>query len=493
MRSNVDTKYGRSWGARKREPFTAAGTAKPNARLLVVATGLFLGLCLVAGGASRVSDLPLLVIRPAAVLLIGATLALMPLSTFMPYRAPLILLGLFAATIAIQLVPLPPALWAKLPLSPIYASGLADAGLDARWRPLSIAPDLTVNSLMALLPPLAVLLAVAAWPAREREGLLTWVLAGMAFSAILGLAQFAGGANSGLYLWAERSEGVADGVFANRNHQAAFLACGLALLGHWIVAPGRGEKARRDARRRGPERAGDGGRLAIGVALAALFLVAVVATGSRTGAALSVLAAGYGYLRVARSPAVAGPDAPQSLRLAVRWSWMVLPLLLAVMALASRAVTFDRLASADAASDQRVRSFPVVIDMLARAFPFGSGYGSFDPFYRALEPDSLLHYGYFNHAHNDFLELVVVGGLPTLLVMVLAAAWFGLTAFRLFAAPPRPRALLGRSTAVAALVVAAASLVDYPARTPLIACLLMVLLIWMVDGARTAKFLHDDG
>jgi O-antigen ligase len=441
-----------------------------------------------------------------AVLLIGLTLALTPAAAFRPYRLPLAVLGALGASIAIQLVPLPPSLWAGLPLSGVYRDALSGTGLDGIWRPLSIAPDLTLNSLLALLPPLAVLLALAAWPQRYRERLLTWVLAAIALSAILGLAQFVGGENSRLYLWADRSEAVADGVFANRNHQAVFLACGLALLGHWISAGWNhletnqqktvGRKTdSRSRRSAGHGLNGVGGRLAVGAGLAALFLMTVMATGSRTGTALSIVAATYGYWCVIRSPVIADGQVSRPLRLALRWGWLIVPLLLVVMVISSRAVTFERLTATDATTDQRARSLPVMLDMLGRLFPHGSGYGTFDPLFQTFEPDHLLHYGYFNHAHNDLLELLLLGGLPALLVMLFAIVWFAMTTRCLLAASlstsPGKSVRLGRSAAVAVLLVVVASIVDYPARTPLIACFLMILAIWMTDGARASRSSDD--
>lgn len=451
---------------------------------MMIATGAFLLLCLLAGGASRSFDTPLVVLRPLAVLLAGLSLLLVRRSGWQGHRAPLLLLGAFALTMAIQLVPLPPRLWNALPLSALYHDALASEGLDGRWRPLSIAPDLTVNSLLALLPPVAVLLVVAAWPEQARVRLLGWVLGGVAASAVLGLAQFVGGANSPLYLWSARSEAVADGFFANRNHQAVFLACGLALLGAWILAPQRSASGR--AARWGIAVP----RLAIGGALAVLLLAAVVASGSRTGTALAVLAAGYSYWTVVRSPALseAKRELTWPVRAMLNWGWLVVPLLLAVMAIAGRAVTFQRLLATDPTSDERVRAYPIMKTILQQVLPWGSGYGTFDPLFRTFEPAWFLHYGYFNHAHNDVLEMVLTGGLPAVLVMLAAAIGWGYATVRLFRATNAPHAVVvGRSAAVCTALVVLASLVDYPARTPLIACLLAILALWMTGGIEAIK------
>lgn len=440
---------------------------------------IFLVLCLLCGGASRVTDLPLIFLRPFAVLLIGLVFGLASPCFLVPYRVPLVILGLLAITMLVQLVPLPPALWGQLPMSATYSDVLALTGLDGVWRPITIAPDLTINSLLALLPSFAVLLALAMLPSRYHRNLLTWVLAGMVFSALLGLAQFAGGDNSKLYFWIDRSEGVADGVFANRNHQAVFLACGLALLGAWTS----GSQNQIDGYQIKP-----GIRLVAGAVIALLLLVTVVATGSRTGTILALLAMAYSYLLVIRSVMVRQmlKSVPWPMRLALRWNWIIIPLLLGLMVLSGRAVTFDRLMSTDASEDQRFRSWPVMMDMLKHVFPVGSGYGTFDPLFRTFEPAHALHYGYFNHAHNDFLELLLNGGAAAAVVILLGAAWWGRTYVRLWQGRVANQdTLLGRSAAFALLLLALASLVDYPVRTPLLSCLMAILVAWMVGGSRS--------
>ncbi|MBW4330274.1 O-antigen ligase family protein [Stakelama sp. CBK3Z-3] len=443
----------------------------------MIATYLFLLLCLLGGGASRVTDEPLIAIRPFAVLLLALVIALAPARIFAPYRAPLLILGLLALTMIMQLVPLPPGLWQQLPLSADFNVTLKAVGLDELWRPISIAPDLTLNSLFALLPPIATLSAAAAMPPHVRRDLMTWLLIGMAFSAVLGLAQFAGGANSPLYFWEARSAGVADGVFANRNHHALFLTVGLALLGPWITNS--------SPHRRNPNV--QTRRLAAGGGLAILFLAAVVTTGSRTGSLLAAVATVFSYVVVLRSNVVKEMRLrlPSPLDWIIRWAWVITPLLVIAMIIAGRALSFDRLTSLSVTGDQRYRSLPVMIDMVQQLLPFGSGYGTFDTVFRIFEPDSLLHYGYFNHAHNDFLELLIVGGLPAALILVLGIAWWMRATLRvLLVRNHNWDRTLGRAAALSLLLIALGSLVDYPVRTPLIACLIAILVVWLVDGQR---------
>ena len=57
-------------------------------------------------------------------------------------------------------------------------------------------------------------------------------------------------------------------------------------------------------------------------------------------------------------------------------------------------------------------------------FPFGSGLGSFDPVYRAVEPLTAVTASYFNHAHDDALELLVETGAFGMAVLAAFALWW---------------------------------------------------------------------
>src|SRR3546814_13881846 len=66
----------------------------------------------------------------------------------------------------------------------------------------------------------------------------------------------------------------------------------------------------------------------------------------------------------------------------------------------------------------------------------GSGFGSFAGAYKMFEPDNLLQEADFNHAHNDWAEVIITGGLPFALILAAAILWF----VRTFAASCSTRA-----------------------------------------------------
>ncbi len=130
---------------------------------------------------------------------------------------------------------------------------------------------------------------------------------------------------------------------------------------------------------------------------------------------------------------------------------------------------------------------PLVV--MAKAFlPFGSGFGSFDSAFRRYEPGGLLSIIYMNEAHNEPLQLVIEGGIPALLLLVVFLAWWGWTATRV-TAPSRPSSSRALSIAwvTAMAILMASSLVDYPLRTPLLSALFAVGIVEMARSARRSS------
>src|SRR3954454_18379335 len=79
----------------------------------------------------------------------------------LPKAARTLLLILIAglAILILQLVPLPPSLWAH-GLRARLAADYAILGQPLPWLPISLTPYATLNSLLGLIPPLAVFLAI---------------------------------------------------------------------------------------------------------------------------------------------------------------------------------------------------------------------------------------------------------------------------------------------------------------------------------------------
>lgn len=367
----------------------------------------------------------------------------------------------------LQLVPLPPDVWAGLPGHSVYAE-IARATATVGWRPLSLAPDLTVNAAQALVVPIA---AGAATLYLDRDGrkvgAAAFALLALA-SAILGLAQL-GVSGDLLRLYRHTSENAPVGLFANRNHQAALLACAFPL-----------GAARLPARiaRRAPW-------LALSLlAPAAILLSAVLfLTGSRMGLLLWI----GGLLGAAWVLHTRGLlHRPQGAAALAGWS-LAGGLALAVVA---AAVLFDgelvhRFRARDFAADTRWIALPSLLATARAFFPTGAGFGSFDSVYRQFEPDALLSTIYLNQAHNEPLQLAIEGGFPAIALLLAFVVWWTRISARLLRrGGASPKRGLPRAAAVVTALLMISSLVDYPLRTPLLASLFAFCCVEMALADR---------
>lgn len=439
--------------------------------------GALLVICALLGGSSRATVPGLLVLRPVIVLFLGAFLLLPGAIDWRSVRAPLALLGAFATTMLIQLVPLPPSWWVALPGHAPLAPSLTLAGDALTWRPISLDPDMTLNALVALLPAFTVIVGYAGLPPARRRALPAW-LGGIAIgSALLGLAQIASGGQGAAYFFHNTSFGLPVGLFANRNHQAVFLALAVPVLWFWA----------RTASTPAPVL-----RLSVALGATLLFVPMILMTGSRAGmAALAAALLLTPWLARLRLPRGMPPARRRLLFAALAAGAMLVAGLIAYTVVAGQALSLDRLNDMDGLSgEKRLRALPVLIRMLSDFFPFGLGHGAFEPAFRMYEPDTLLMATYFNRAHNDPLEVAMSGGLPAIAVMGAVAVWL---ATRLFSAwrgsasdPANALARLGGLVATGWLL---ASIADYPLRTPLAATGFVLCCLWLEDGfqARCAR------
>ena len=439
-----------------------AGTSWEKLRFFILLG--FLLVCLLGGGASRADVWSLLYVRPAAILCLLVLLLSPGEWEFRRFRIPLLLLGLFALTMAIQLIPLPPGFWASLPGFSRYTEAAAAAGLAEAWHPISLAPDLTLNSLLALLPCLVVLVGFAGIREDQRRALLPVLVGFVAADALLSVAQFAGGPESPAYLYDITNSEAPVGFFSNRNHNAALLALALPMLAVWIATPS-------------PSRQYQRARTWVALAFGLFLLALIVATGSRAGmvaGAVGLIAAFW------LAPSfTAGWD--RHWRIAFRIATAVIPILLIAFTIyADRATSIFRMTDNAVGGDLRIEALPVLTDMLRTFSPQGIGYGAFDPVFRGFEPDSLLAPEYFNHAHNDLLELALTGGVTALLVLLLFVIWWGWRVTHLVTGPRRRTSdRLTRLGGVIIAILLGASLVDYPLRTPLLAVIFTMACCWL--------------
>ncbi len=434
---------------------------------LVVALSL-LALLFLTGGASRADALSQPLARLASLAVIAVAIFLFDRAAWLRARVPFLFIAALAAVMIIQLVPLPPAFWHVLPGQERHAAALASIQLGGIWRPMSLTPDGTVNSLLALLPALAAILIVSLLPRQAMPILLGAILCGIVLSGLFGALQLSSGSG---YLYRITSEGSAVGLFANRNHQALLLACGLPMLAAWAVLP------RKDAAYH---------RLQFWLSLCAAAAVypLLLITGSRAGLALGALATAGGGLIVWSGARFLPGDA----RIRGRLLCLALvPISVAMLATAatimlSRDEALQRVLGG-VEDELRIDLLPVIWQMARDFFPAGAGFGAFDTVYRMYEPVASLDSQYLNHAHNDWLQIVVEGGLPTLLIVTVGFILYLLASAAVWRrGVVSTTELMGRTASIVLFAMMVASIGDYPLRTPTMSALFVIAAVWLAQA-----------
>jgi O-antigen ligase len=430
-------------------------------------------LVILAGGASRADAQSQLIVRMAAI--VCACLALLgggarPLA----YRSVLLFLAAYGLLAVVQLIPLPPEMWTKLPGRELLAQAGPLAGMEQPWRPISVTPDLTINSLMSLLPALA---AVAVFALLDRQH-WHWVLAILGllilFSGVMGLVQVSGKVDM-LYLYRITNYDTAVGVFANRNHQALLLPMAFPLIAAIAVFPNSPISDNSTAR-----------AALVGASL--FFLPLILVTGSRAGLVLTLIGAGSALLLYLSSGQHV-KDFRRSRAGAARAKWLWIAAVVAALILVwltvslSKAEAVQRLFSQDVEQEKRYLLFWPMVQMAETYFPAGAGLGSFPDIFRIHEPFENLSLTYMNHAHNDLVELAIEGGAAGILLLVLFLLWLILRSYRVWSAPAAKRyVIMGRLGSINILMILLASLADYPIRTPIISVLLVLSCCWLCLG-----------
>lgn len=435
-------------------------------------TAGFLLIVFLAGGSARSDVFALALLRPLAILLAAAALLTLAPEALRRFRVLFALLFSLVLLTAIHLLPLPPSIWHALPGRDALAEIDAMIGMKDAWRPISTVPARTLNSLFALSVPFAAL-ALAAGLSREYQFALLRVLLVLGLlTGLLAILQISGGADSAFYLYPVSNFDSGVGLFANRNHQAAFLACLYPMLAAYAS-----QKSLDHSRPRF--------RLIVALTAGTLLVPLLLITGSRAGVLLGLLGLGTAPFVYGSATATGlKPRWKSSYRLAALAAGglgaLILLTLLAVFF--SRSEGLERLLQMSQQEDMRMLFWPVAALAGWEHFPVGSGIGTFVEAFQRFEPDSLLSPIYVNHAHNDLLEIFITGGLPLLaLAGIAAVAWFYAT-FRAWRSPPVGQQIVyARMASVILLILATASLVDYPLRTPALACFAMIASVWLAD------------
>ena len=421
-------------------------------------------MCLVLGGSNNSIWLPA-VLQIVAALLIGFVVLAAP-SEQLP-RPSRFVLGLTIAAVllvALQLVPLPPEWWTKLPGRGPVREGYEALGIALPWLPLSLAPHGSIYAAFFALPFLAVLLGIVLVRQTDPRWFVGALVLGTIASVAIGAVQTAGGESWKIYSVTNTG---AVGFFANRN-----------FLGNLLV-----------------------------VNIPFAFALMGSATASSTHAGMTLRVVGAAYLlvivigivlnRSLGAGLIAIPVCVASLALlqsGLSLKWHVV----AMAALAVTAAAFllmngqlrSEIVGSDTVSIQtRVTIWSQTLKIVGDTFPVGTGLGSFREIYTFYEDPALVDRFYVNNAHNDYLELVLETGVPGILLICGFFIWWFGQAKQAWSSPNPD--LIPRAATIASAAIMAHSLVDYPLRTAAISTVFAFCLgVMATSGRRSESNVH---
>jgi O-antigen ligase len=361
----------------------------------------------------------------------------------------LLLAGLTFVLGLMHLVPLPLSLWQLLPARETVNEALRLAGEMPASLPLTLSPDGTKGALLAMLVPLAAFVAVLSLKRRECIAVSGAVFLCGLIGVLIGLLQRFLGDASGLYLYGTAGN-LAVGTFGNRNFFATQMVITIPMAAAFIMAW-------REKLHVNPVVL-----TLFSIVCLAMLLSGLAASGSRSGIILGSIAILLTALLVFRLSSQEGRTANVS-KLSV-----VIVVLLVVISQVGM-ITITRFVETDAMEDFRSTVFAVTTEAFWAFFPFGSGLGSFVPVYQMFEKPTDIIQNYVNAAHSDWLQVLLEGGAPVVVLLALFVVWYLTGLAKSLRAPAQDYGTSHmRAAALAMLLILLHAVVDFPLRVPAI-------------------------
>ena len=346
------------------------------------------------------------------------------------------------ALVVVQIIPLPPVVWTSLPGREVMVETLAKAGIPLGWRTLSMKPDATIGAGLAMLPVFAAALIGMRASRGALIALFVTLTIMMIGSVIVGLMQKVGGSTSSLYFYEISNRDAAVGFFANSNHFSTLCAISIPVATGVFVA------------QRGSTRLNARWLFLAGILLFAL--IGIWAAGSEAGLGLAAagLVSVYAIARLHRGS--------KTMRYTI--------IGVAALGLLTIATILFALGMSDSTGGLsaiggmgRATLWNRTITAIMATMPVGTGLGSFTTVYPQFENPMNVTDVFANHAHNDYLEVLMTGGIPALALLVAFAAWWLRASLLVWRAATRD-AFSEAATVVTAIVILH-EVVDYPIRT----------------------------
>jgi O-antigen ligase len=429
----------------------------------------YLLLCLLLGGSAQGVWTNAILQLLAIAILAWAALTREPVGLPAAGRGLMVLASLALLLFAMQLIPLPPALWTALPGRDFVAANYRLLEMSQPWLPLSLAPYDTLATALTLLPPLAVAVGLLRLGAFREEWLAAALVGGAFVSTVVGVLQVTTGDPS-WYFYRFYNVGKAVGAFANSNHMAALLLVTVPFVTalaaqHWIRL--RSTNAR---------------SLIIALTIAA---AAVLGMGIVVNESLAILLLGI---------PVAVASAIMLMRLTpelLRRGLALIAVLVIAGAVAMAVLVKDSRAAGQSVSvTARAEIWDKTLDAAGDHWLTGTGIGTFQPIYGRYEERATITPTFVNHAHNDYLEIALEAGIPGALLLLAFLTWWGRAAASIWTSS-NP-AYYAKAASIASATLLLHSVVDFPLRTASMAAV-MAMCLSLMAGARGAKAEERDG
>lgn len=409
-------------------------------------------------------------------------------------RGLLILIGLTLALPLVQLVPLPPAVWTRLPGRGVVSQSLSLIGEQGAWMPFSLDPNRTAIALAAVIACLPFAILAATMERAKARWVPGTIAAAGALSMALGAVQLAQGNR---YLVVDPSGAVRSqlyATFANHNATGLFfvlcLICLPMLRFDWLAK-----------RLKGTRQFGSSSAKAelarnmrlVRLALGTVFALCTILTQSRSSIVILALVLVWtGWrnraLLLPGRRDVVRRDAVRPARFG-RHAVLAVAAVIALCAaglVANTSTVRKSFSRFDSIQDARGAIWTDTTSVIHRFLPLGAGVGSFDEVFQLDESLENVATGRAGRAHNDYLEVLVEsGGMGIALVL----GWIGWVALQL-----RRGDGLVRGAAGVLACIALQSLVDYPLRNMAMLAIAsaMIGLLARRDGKEQGSRLSAD-
>jgi O-antigen ligase len=358
----------------------------------------------------------------------------------------IVLVALVIILPLIQLIPLPAGIWLALPGRSELREMYSALQIEPTSLSLSLRPSETWRSFMSILPALAVGLSIAALDLRARIYLILMLLIFSGLNVFLGLGQLVGGTSSSLYFYDVTNRGRAVGFFANSNHYTAFLYATLPFAAALFSgSSGRSAPVRNIV-------------LALSVFI---LLVGLSISGSRTAILLGSISFILSLMMIANKTVARLLSKGTGKALASLSFIILVPVLLGV----GLFQIFVRIQTQDPFEDLRYKILGTLYTLVRDLFPFGSGFGSFERIYQTKEALDTVIPSYVNHAHNDYLEIFIEGGLPAMIAVALILSMLSQKAFSTLYKDVLIEERIEKASIISLWLLLVHSAWDYPLRT----------------------------